>query len=713
MVDPRLSLLQKLGKTLAISTDVIVSIPPTYALGSTDQAFVKWDLIYDAHNEVTCLMLKSMTPELHRQFENSSPYDMLQELRSMFEKQARVERFDLIRTFHACKQDEGKSVSSYVLKMKGYVEQLKHLGYVLLNTIYELHALLIEYKKRLPKKAGTPQVLAIQGSRIQSSNKKSQNAKKKGKGKGNGKDKLVYTPKPKNPKPSTKEHPTKDDACHHCKEVGHWKSNYHVYLDELMKKKKHTESASTSVSKNNVLYFNAIPRDGIYEIDMLNLVPNVNSISNVSNKRAKLNLDSTYLWHCHLAHISKKRIEKLQHDGLLKSTHSESFDECVSCLFGKMTMKPFSHRTERVTDLLRLIHMNDCVPVRHVSRQCASYFITFMDDFSHYGYVYLLKHKHEVFEIFKVFKNEVKSQPGKTIKALRSYRGGEYISQEFKDYLKACGIVQQRTTPYTPQHNGVSKRRNRTLLDMVRSMMNLTTMPLSFWDYALESAIRILNMVLTKKVWGCETLVKRDTLDKLQKISVKCIFVGFPKETMGYYFYFPLENKIVVASKIHAEVEGFELPQEKIAPMHRSVRTHRGSDRLCLNVKVEDHSLRDLNEPANYQAALLDPESNKWLDAMNAEMQSMKDNQVCRLVDLPPNGKTVRSKWLFKKKTDMDGNVHTYKARLVAKSYTQTYRIDYEEMFSPVADIKAIRILIAIAMFYDYEIWKMDVKISF
>ncbi|GKG36359.1 putative retrotransposon ty1-copia subclass protein, partial [Tanacetum coccineum] len=102
---------------------------------------------------------------------------------------------------------------------------------------------------------------------------------------------------------------------------------------------------------------------------------------------------------------------------------------------------------------------------------------------------------------------------------------------------------------------------------------------------------------------------------------------------------------------------------------------------------------------------MLDPESDKWLDAMNAEMQSIKDNHVWRLVDLPPNCKTVTSKWLFKEKTDMDGNVHTYKARLVAKGFTQTYGVDYEEMFSPIADIRAIRILIAITAFYDYEIW--------
>ncbi|GJU86481.1 retrotransposon protein, putative, ty1-copia subclass [Tanacetum coccineum] len=206
---------------------------------------------------------------------------------------------------------------------------------------------------------------------------------------------------------------------------------------------------------------------------------------------------------------------------------------------------------------------------------------------------------------------------------------------------------------------------------MVRSMMNLTTLPLSFWDYDLESATHILNMVLIKKVdktpyelwyekvpnlsylkvWGCEALVKRDTPDKLQQRSVKCIFIGYPKETMGYYFCFPPENKIVVGRspsentiEIPMEVEGFEPPQEEVILVRRSVRAHRAPERLCLNVEVEEHSLGDLNEPTNYKAVMLDPESDKWLDAMNAEIQSMKDNQVWRLVDLPPNGKNVGSK---------------------------------------------------------------------
>ncbi|GKF38168.1 retrotransposon protein, putative, ty1-copia subclass, partial [Tanacetum coccineum] len=144
-----------------------------------------------------------------------------------------------------------------------------------------------------------------------------------------------------------------------------------------------------------------------------------------------------------------------------------------------------------------------------------------------------------------------------------------------------------------------------------------------------------------------------------------------------------------------------------------STRTYRPTYRLCLYINAKEHELGDLSEPSNYKAALLDPESKKWLDAVNVEMQSMKDNDVWFLVELPPNARTVDSKWLFKKKTNMNGAVYVFKARLVAKGFTQTYEVDYGENFSSVADIRVIRILIAMVACYDYEIWQMDVKTAF
>nr|GEV12219.1 hypothetical protein [Tanacetum cinerariifolium] len=170
-----------------------------------------------------------------------------------------------------------------------------------------------------------------------------------------------------------------------------------------------------------------------------------------------------------------------------------------------------------------------------------------------------------------------------------------------------------------------------------------------------------------------------------------------------------------IDTSLHHDKDDQEIdkPQSDINPIRKSSRTRRALNRMCLHVDAEEHELGDLSKPANYKAVLLDLKSDKWLNAMNVEIQSMRDNKVWDLVDHPPNGKTIGHKWLFKKKIDMDGLVHTYKAHLVAKGFTQTSGIDYEETFFLVADIRAIRILIAIAAFYDYKIWQMDVKTAF
>ncbi|WP_248788856.1 DDE-type integrase/transposase/recombinase [Escherichia coli] len=232
-----------------------------------------------------------------------------------------------------------------------------------------------------------------------------------------------------------------------------------------------------------------------------------------------------------------------------------------------MTKAPFTGQSERANDLLGLVHSDVCGPISTQARGGFQYFITFTDDFSRYGYVYLMRHKSESFEKFKEFKNEVENQLGKSIKVLRSDRGGEYLDREFLDYLKECGIVSQLTPPGTPQWNGVSERRNRTLLDMVRSLMSQADLPNSFWGHALETAAFTLNRVPSKsvqktpyeiwsgrhpnlsfmKIWGCDTYVKRQSSDKLGPKSQKCLFVGYPKETKGYYFYNPSEQKVFVA----------------------------------------------------------------------------------------------------------------------------------------------------------------------
>ena len=141
------------------------------------------------------------------------------------------------------------------------------------------------------------------------------------------------------------------------------------------------------------------------------------------------------------------------------------------------------------------------------------------------------------------------------------------MSYEFCLHLKQCGIVSQLTPPRTPQRNGVPECRTHTLLDMVRSIMSLTYLPLSFWGYALETSTFTLNRAPYKsvettpyelwfgkkpkltflKVWGYYAYVKKLQPDKLEPKLEKCVFIGYPKETVGYTFYHRSKGKIFVA----------------------------------------------------------------------------------------------------------------------------------------------------------------------
>nr|GFA68867.1 hypothetical protein [Tanacetum cinerariifolium] len=472
--------------------------------------------ILAAHNgwikrskEIVGLMLMTMEPEIQRNLEPLHAHEMLKELKTLFAQQAEQELLQTTRDFHSCRQEEG------------------NMG----KTVNELHAMLKLHEQTLPK-SNTPALNAIRASKVQKGDWKRNcpqylaelMKKKKNTAYGAGGSGIfvielntilnrswIY-----------------DTGCgtHICNTtqglrasrklkpgalslyVGNGQSEaveaigaFYLCLPgglEIVLNNCHYAPSITrgviyvsclyedgfvnrfmdntiQVSRNNVVYFSAIPRDGIFEIDLSNSLTNESSIHAISNKRAMLDLDSALLWHCRHGNISKKHIEKLQHDGLLNSSDLREFKKCVSCMSGKMARKPYTHQVKRAKDLLGLIHTDVCGPFKIMSRQGASYFVTFTEDFS-------------------------QNQLSKTIKLLRSDRGGEYMSQEFLDNLKDYEIIAHRTPPYTPQHNGVSERRNRTLLDMVRSMMSQTTLPKFFWDYELETAARIFNMVPTKKV---------------------------------------------------------------------------------------------------------------------------------------------------------------------------------------------------------------------
>nr|MCH9869559.1 hypothetical protein [Serratia marcescens] len=164
----------------------------------------------------------------------------------------------------------------------------------------------------------------------------------------------------------------------------------------------------------------------------------------------------------------------------------------------------------------------------------------------------------------------MENQTGLHIKILRSDRGGEYLLGDFRDYLSSKGIISQLTAPGTPEQNGVPERRNRTLLDMVMSMLIYSTLPTSFWGYALETTNYLLNRVPSKSVpktplelwsgrkpslnhihiWECPAHVRKGKMDvnKLGSRTQVNLFIGYPKKTKGWYFYNPQDQKVFVST---------------------------------------------------------------------------------------------------------------------------------------------------------------------
>ena len=155
------------------------------------------------------------------------------------------------------------------------------------------------------------------------------------------------------------------------------------------------------------------------ENSLLDLDRSDTHIHDIEAKRCKVNNDSaTYLWHCRLGHIGVKRMKKLHTDGLLESLDYESLGTCEPCLMGKMTKTPFSGTMEQATDLLEIIHTDVCGPMNIEARGGYRYFLTFTDDLSRYGYIYLMKHKSETLKKFKEFQSEVENRRNKKIKFL-------------------------------------------------------------------------------------------------------------------------------------------------------------------------------------------------------------------------------------------------------------------------------------------------------
>ena len=194
--------------------------------------------------------------------------------------------------------------------------------------------------------------------------------------------------------------------------------------------------------------------------------------------------------------MSSEYIKKMQTLGLINNIDYSGLSKCQICATSKLTRKSCGSVT-RETKLLELIHSNLGDLKQTMTRGGNKFYVTFINDYSRFTRVYLLRNKDEAFNMFLSYKAEVKNQLDRKIKRIRSDRGDEYTP--LNDYCENEGIIHEVTPPYSPKLNRVTERKNRILKEMMNSVLISISTPNNLWGEAILFACNLQNGISYKK----------------------------------------------------------------------------------------------------------------------------------------------------------------------------------------------------------------------
>ncbi|KAI5352933.1 hypothetical protein L3X38_005825 [Prunus dulcis] len=448
--------------------------------------------------------------------------------------------------------------------------------------------------------------------------------------------------------------------------------------------------------------------------------------------------ESTWYWHSRFGHLNMQSLKLLQQQELVYGLPEigNANRICQDCAIGKSHGEAFGkEKIWRASLPLELVHLDVCGPMQTTSIGGNKYFLTFIDDCTRMCWVYFMQFKSEVFNIFKKFKAMVELQSGYKLKKLRSDRGGEYTSAEFLQFCEEIGLERQLTVAYSPQQNGVAERKNRTIVEMSKTMMKEKKLPYKFWGEAVNTAVYIRNR--------CPTKALDNLRSKLEDAAVKCIFVGYGKCEKGYRVYNLQTNKITTSRSVIFDENSLwdwdtQTVDSVIVQIRSSEEEHEETmtdissppqvTTAATNVTSPSDSpsstpvkLRDITEIyARCNMSIIEPENfaeaskdKAWQKAMEAEMEMIEKNETWELVDRPSDKPVIGVKWVYKTKLNLDGSIQKHKARLVVKGYAQKPGIDFNETFALVARLDTIRTLIALAAQKGWKLYQLDVKSAF
>lgn len=362
----------------------------------------------------------------------------------------------------------------------------------------------------------------------------------------------------------------------------------------------------------------------------------------VDKKDTSCNITECELWHKRFGHLNYFSLQELQKknmvDGMCKIDPSGISDICEACMKGKMHRTPFGSR-KCAKSPLEIVHSDVCGPINPVSTEGYRYYVSFMDDYTHFTVVYCLKTKDEVFSKFKEYYQLTKSKFNRTIHKLRVDNGGEYCGKVFQQYCAENGIVLDYTMPYSPQQNMKAERLNRSIMEKARAMIADCGADKSLWSEAVYAAVYTLNRSPTSclenitpaevwygdkpnvknlRVFGC-SVYYHVPKEKRQKLDDKCrkgVFIGY--FLSGYRIY-DIETKNVILSR------DVKFDESKFPFKLNTVENYNHND-----YDVEENTvLDDCESIQNSSTANMDNERN---DSVGNEINNSVEN-----VSLEPN----------------------------------------------------------------------------
>ncbi|GJX89511.1 retrovirus-related pol polyprotein from transposon TNT 1-94 [Tanacetum coccineum] len=271
--------------------------------------------------------------------------------------------------------------------------------------------------------------------------------------------------------------------------------------------------------------------------------------------------ENSTLWHRRLGHANMRLIQSLASKELVRNLPKLKFDQhfCDACKMGKQAHA--SHKAKNIvstTRCLELLHMDLFGPSAVRSYGGNRYTLVIVDDYSRYTWTRFLKNKTEAFDQFEIFSRKIQNQLGCSIVSIRTDHGREFDNEvQFGEFCNANGITHNFSAPRTPQSNGVVERKNRTLQEMSKTMLNEQSLPQKFWCNAVDTSTYILNRILIRAILGktpyellrgrkptldhfrvfgskCFILNTKDYLTKFDPKSYEGVFLGYSQNSKAY-----------------------------------------------------------------------------------------------------------------------------------------------------------------------------------